>query len=53
MHEGYVSLCGDSNSYPQRILPDKYYDPETSGLTPTIEESDVAREINFDLTGER
>ena len=37
----------------ERVLPDKYYNGQTSGLTATIKEADDARTIDFDLEGGR
>lgn len=37
----------------ERVLPDKYYNVQTSGLTATIKEADRARTIDFDLEGGR
>lgn len=37
----------------ERVLPDKYYYAQTSGLTATIKEADGARTIDFDLEGGR
>lgn len=37
----------------ERVLPDKYYNGQKSGLTATIKEADDARTIDFDLEGGR
>ena len=37
----------------ERVLPDKYYNAQQSGLTATIDESDSRKTIDFTLEGRR